>query len=355
MREIGSSPGRSAHQSGIAASRIVADAREKLASLFNVHDSAHVVFTLNCTEALNLALKGTLKAGDHVVTTSVEHNAVMRPLTALTADLGITVTKARANSDSMTDPASVEESIRSNTALIVMTHASNVTGAIQPIAECASIAHAHGIPMLVDTAQSAGCLPIDMQGLGVDMLAFSGHKGLLGPQGVGGLALGPGQLPTPLKQGGTGSDSREEKQPTILPDKYESGTPNSPGIAGLSAALDFLAEQTIPAVRHKMLTTGRLMIDGMNDVKGLTLHGPDTMEENVGVFSFTVAGHDAGTLAHKLEDKHGIMTRVGLQCAPAAHKTIGTYPDGTIRASIGYFTTEQDVAYFLESLRATVD
>jgi len=350
MREVGASPGRSAHGPGIRASRVVADAREKVADLLGVGDSSRVVFTLNCTDALNLAIKGILKHGDHVVVTGVEHNSVMRPLSAMAEQLDVAVTRARADASGVTDPDEIRKCIRSDTALIVMTHASNVTGAIQPVEECGRIAQERGVPLLVDAAQTAGCIPIDLCRLPIDMMAFSGHKGLMGPQGVGGLYVREGIDLTPLTHGGTGSASAGEVQPEMLPDKYESGTPNTPGLAGLSAALDFIASVTVEEIRSHMKRVGRVLLDGLPATDRVVLYGPRDMEQNIGVFSFTVDGRDAADVAAGLESRYGIMTRVGLHCAPAAHRAIGTFPEGTIRASIGYDTTGEEAEYFLRSL-----
>ncbi len=351
MRHIGASPGRSVHGPGIAASRIVAGAREKLANLLGRVDASRIAFTLNCTEALNLAIKGILKPNSHVVTTSVEHNSVMRPLSAMTQERGVHVSRAKANAEGVTDTDDLRRCIRPETALIVMTHASNVTGAVQPIQECGRIARQHSVPFLVDAAQTVGCYPIDLGRLQVDMMALSGHKGLLGPQGVGALYIRDGIHPLPLTQGGTGSASNEEVQPEMLPDKYESGTPNTPGIAGLSAALDFLAEETIGRIRTSICNSGEAVLRGLAGMNEIALFGPRDMALNVGIFSFTVKGRDAAATAGELERRYGIMTRIGLHCAPSAHRTIGTYPGGTIRVSIGYYTTEEEVEYFLRSLK----
>ena len=350
MREVGASPGRSAHGPGIRASRVVAEARENVATLLGVDDSSRVVFTLNCTEALNLAIKGIPQHGDHVVVTGVEHNSVMRPLSAMTKERGVAVTRAEANPDGTTDPDAVRQAIRPDTALIVMTHASNVTGAIQPVEDCGRIARERGIPFLVDAAQTAGCIPINLARLPVDMMAFSGHKGLMGPQGVGGLYIREGIDLAPLKQGGTGSASGSEDQPEMLPDKYESGTPNTPGLAGLSAALDFIASVTVEEIRSNMCRIGRVLLDGLAATDRVVLYGPRDVERNVGVFSFTVGGRDPAEVAAELERRYGIMTRVGLHCAPAAHRAIGTFPEGTIRASIGYATPREEAEHFLLSL-----
>ena len=351
MREVGASPGRSVHGPGLAASRIVADAREKLAALLGAGDASRIVFTLNCTEALNLAIKGSLAPGDHVVTTGVEHNSVMRPLSDAARTHGVTITRAKADADGMTHPEDLRDCIRPETALILMTHASNVTGAIQPIEECGRIARDHGIPFLVDAAQTAGCVPINLAALPVDMMAISGHKSLLGPQGVGALYIREGVHPAPLKHGGTGSASRQEVQPDAMPDRYESGTPNTPGIAGLSAAIDFLARETVPGIHARICDLGRAVLEGLAGIEKVRLFGPRDMASNAGVFSFTVRDQDAAVVAVRLENRYGILTRVGLQCAPSAHRAIGTYPEGTIRASIGCFTTTEETAYFLDSLK----
>ena len=350
MREIGASPGRSVHSPGIEAGRIVAGARNKLAKLFGVADASRIVFTLNCTEALNLAIKGTLKPGDHVVTSNTEHNSVMRPLSTLVQERGISLSKAKIDSEGFTDPDDVKKCIRKDTSLIVMTHASNVTGAIQPIETIGQIARERQIPFLLDAAQTAGCLPIDLGSLPVDLMAFSGHKSLMGPQGVGGLYIRDGLDLVPLKQGGTGSASSEEVQPETLPDKYESGTPNTPGLAGLSAAVDFILSVTVENIRDKICHLGSEILAGLQRMDTIELYGPNDMKNNIGIFSFTVKGRDPAAVAQELESRYGIMTRIGLHCAPSAHRTIGTFPQGTVRAGIGYFTTPSEVAHLIQSL-----
>jgi cysteine desulfurase/selenocysteine lyase len=350
MRDIGASPGRSVHRPGVEASRVVMRARENMARLLGVADASRIVFTLNCTEALNLALKGIVKEGGHVVTTGIEHNSVMRPLSALVRSRGIEITRASADSTGFTHPSGIEASVRPDTQLIVMTHASNVFGTVQPIAECGAIARKHGIPFLVDAAQTIGHLPVDLGKLPVDLLAFSGHKGLMGPQGVGGLYIGENVELTPLKEGGTGSSSSNETQPEILPDRYESGTPNTPGLAGLGAAAQFLMSETVEKVRRHIYGVGTTILDGLRSIDDITLYGPESMGHNAGVFSFRPAGADPAVLAARLEERYGIMTRVGLQCSPAAHRMMGTFPEGTVRAGIGYFTTAEEAGHFLRCL-----
>lgn len=351
MRDVGASPGRSAHLAGMEASRVVARARTLVARLFNVKDDSRVIFTLNCTEALNLGLKGILKPGERVVSTSVEHNSVMRPLSALAEERGIRVAKCRADASGIIELEDLERLLSTGAALLVMTHASNVTGAIQPVAEACRMASEKGIPVLMDAAQTAGCIPIDLEKLPAAMLAFSGHKGLFGPQGVGGIILAEGCDPEPLKHGGTGSRSSEERQPVFLPDRYESGTPNTPGLAGLAAGVEYLLSIGVDRVRRGIVETGSIMLSGLSGIPGVRLYGPGRMEDNAGVFSFTVEGRDNAVVAGELEERHGIMTRMGLQCSPSAHRAIGTYPEGTVRASIGHFTTADELRFFLDSLR----
>ncbi len=350
MREVGASPGRSVHSPGIEAGNIVADVRAKLAKLFGVPDASRFIFTLNCTEALNLAIKGILKTNDHIVTSSMEHNSIMRPLSALMQERSIKVSRAKADRAGIIDPDDLAANIRPETKLIVMTHASNVTGAIQPIETVGQIAKERDIPFLLDAAQTVGCYPINLSRLPVDIMAFSGHKSLMGPQGVGGLYIREGIDLVPLKQGGTGSASSEEFQPQELPDKYESGTPNTPGIAGLSAAIDFVSSVSVDKIRTQICQVGKIILEGLQGMDGITYYGPGDMKNNVGIFSFTVEGRDSAEVADDLESRYGIMTRVGLHCAPSAHRTIGTFPQGAIRAGIGYFSTEEEAKYLIQSL-----
>ena len=349
MREVGALSGRSVHGPGLAAGRIVAEARESLASLLGVSDSSRIIFTHNCTEALNLAIIGTLHEGDRVVVGPFEHNAVMRPLSAMARLRNVTIATIPYTMDRV-DPDAVRKCLEPGAALLVMMHASNVTGAIQPIAECGAIASELGVPFLVDAAQTAGSVPISLAELPVDMLAFSGHKSLLGPQGVGGLYIGPDVNPEPLKYGGTGSASEEIIQPDIMPDRYEGGTMNGPGLAGLGAAAGFLAERTIENVREHVMGLVDIMIEGLSDVDRLSLYSPRG-ERNAGVFSFRLKDRDPAETALELEREYLIFTRVGLHCAPTAHRALGTFPTGAVRASVSCFTSRDEVIYFVESMR----
>jgi len=353
LERAGGNPGRSGHRLSIEAARIVYDARETIAELFHAPDPLRVIFTLNVTHAINLALRGSLRPGDHVVTSSMEHNAVMRPLRALERQ-GIRLTMVSCAPDGMLDPADVARAMSAATRLVVINHASNVTGTILPVAEVAAIAHAAGVPILVDAAQSAGVLPIDVQAMGIDMLAFTGHKGLQGPPGTGGLVLNTSVDPStldPLVRGGTGSHSEFEEQPDDLPDKYESGTPNGAGIAGLAAGVRWVAERTVEAIRAHEMALTQALLDGLSAIPGVTVYGPRDAGRCTGVVSFTIAGQHVSDIGLRLDDEFAILCRVGLHCCPAAHRTIGTFPAGTVRLSPGVLTSHQDIQQTIAAVR----
>jgi cysteine desulfurase/selenocysteine lyase len=347
LERAGGNPGRSGHRLSVSAGRVVYDAREALAEFFGVLDPLRVIFTYNATHAINIVLKGFLKPGDRVVTTGVEHNAVMRPLRALEKE-GVELTVVGCGPDGSLDLADMEEAVTPGTRLVVVNHASNVSGTISPVGEVARIARGVGASVLVDAAQTAGVLPIDVQAAGIDFLAFTGHKGLLGATGTGGLALGEnvdvGEL-EPLTRGGTGSRSEFEVQPDELPDKYESGTSNAVGIAGLKAGLEFVRERGLPAIRAHELGLTRTLVEGLNGIPGVTVYGPTDATERTAVISFTAEDRRVSEIGLRLDEDFGVMSRVGLHCAPAAHRTLGTLPEGTVRLAPGPFTTVEDVEY----------
>ncbi|MDH7487195.1 MAG: aminotransferase class V-fold PLP-dependent enzyme [Anaerolineae bacterium] len=353
LNEVGASPGRSAHRLSIAAGRIVYQARETLAELFGAPDPLRIVFAANATEALNLALRGLLRPDDHVITSSMEHNSVMRPLRALERQ-GVEVTVVRCSPQGFLDPADVERALRPNTALIVLNHASNVAGTLLPVREAGAIARRHGLLFLVDTAQTAGAVPVDMQADKIDLLAFTGHKSLYGPMGTGGLVIGervdPARL-EPLTRGGTGSRSEHEEQPDFLPDRYESGTPNAVGLAGLSAGVRWVLDQGVEAIRrHEVALTQRLL-DGLQSIPGVTVYGPLDAGRQTATVSFNIAGLEPSEAGLRLDEEYGIMCRVGLHCAPAAHRTLGTFPIGTVRFGLGYFNAIEEVETALQAVR----
>lgn len=347
--DAGGNPGRSGHRMSVAAGRCVENAREALAELFHANDPSRIVFAQNATHALNLALFGVLHPGDHVVTTSLEHNSVMRPLRHLET-LGVELTVVACTQDGMLDVNNVRRALRPSTRLLVTTHGSNVVGTLMPVAALAALAREQEIVYLVDASQTAGAIPIDVQELGVDLLAFSGHKGLLGPTGTGGLYVREGVAPAPLMRGGTGSDSAHETQPDFLPDAYESGTLNVAGIAGLAAAVGFLSGIGIEAVKTHEQKLVAQFLAGASEMSGITLYGPRDAALQCGVVSFNVAGAMPSEVALILDESFEIMARSGLHCAPSAHRTLGTFPEGTLRFSFGWFNTSAEVEVALEAL-----
>jgi cysteine desulfurase / selenocysteine lyase len=345
MKEVGANPGRAGHRRANEAAGIVFDVRERIAQLFNCDDPLRVVFGANVTEALNLALTGLLQPGDHVITTSMEHNSMMRPLRALERD-GIRITVVPASSSGETDPDDIRKAIRSDTRLVAVNHASNVTGCIAPIREMGAVAREDDLLFLVDTAQSAGILSIDIQDDCIDLVAFTGHKSLYGPMGTGGLVIGERVDPLlrPLKRGGTGSRSTDEEQPDFLPDALECGTPNVVGLAGLGASLEWINDIGITAIREHEQQLLRRCCDALRNIANIRLYGPADHDNSTAIVSFNIEGADVSEVAQMLDEQFNVMCRSGLHCAPTAHRIIGTYPSGTVRFGIGYFTTEEDIA-----------
>lgn len=350
LLDVGANPGRSAHRLSQEAARLIYEAREALAELFGVEDPLRIVFTKNVTEALNIALYGLLRPGDHVITSSFEHNSVMRPLRDLEKK-GVELTVVRGSPRGEIDPDDVRKAIRPNTKLIAMVHLSNVTGTLMPIREVGAIAREYGVLFMVDAAQSAGTVKIDLKEMPVDLLAFTGHKALFGPQGTGGLYIREGleRLLDPLMRGGTGSRSEEEEQPLFLPDKYESGTPNTPGIAGLGAGARFLLKEGMEKVEAKKRQLTQTFIESLKGMKGLRLFG--TLDDSqVGIVSLKVEGMEPSELSEVLDENYGILIRAGLHCAPSAHRTIGSFPEGTVRFSFSYLNDPEEVLYAVKAL-----
>ena len=350
MTECGSNVSRGSYTEAYAAEELVYDTRAQLCRLFGggsaEPDPKNVVFTKNITESLNLLIKGLLRPGDHALVSSMEHNAVMRPLGQL-AKKGIRFTRVPCAADGSMDPAEVEKRIEDSTRAVIMLHASNVCGTVLPAAEVGSVCRARGIRFILDTAQTAGVLPVSMEALGADAVAFTGHKGLLGPQGTGGFLVREEMVPElePLITGGTGSISHTEDVPDFMPDRFEAGTPNLPGIAGLHAALGWLLAQpegSIPA--HEQRLTERFLgqMAGLEEEGLIRVIGKRGTEGRTGVVSIVPLGLDPAELAFRLDERYGIAARVGLHCAPAAHRTLGTWPAGTVRFSFGIFNTEAE-------------
>ncbi len=350
LNNAAGNPGRAGHRLSAAAAGIVADARAAVAELLHVVDPTRIVFTHNATQALNIALDSLLQPGAHVVTTSVEHNSLMRPLRHLER-AGVELTVVACGRDGTLDVAAVRKAFRANTCLLVVAHASNAIGTLLPIADLAALAHARGVPLLVDAAQTAGAVPIDVQALGVDMLAFTGHKALLGPTGTGGLYIRPGLELSPLMRGATGSDSAYEIQPLFMPDVHESGTVNVTGLAGLAASVRYLLDVGIDTVRaHREMLVTRFLT-AMSSVAWTTIYGPADAARRCGIVSFNVAGASSSEVALLLDDSFGVMARAGLHCAPAAHRTLGTFPNGSVRFSFGWFNTPEEVDAAILALR----
>ncbi|MBN1844626.1 MAG: aminotransferase class V-fold PLP-dependent enzyme [Sedimentisphaerales bacterium] len=354
-RTIGASAGRGAYREALAAEDIIRQTRRGLAELLNIPDPENVIMTFNCTDGLSLAIKGLLtEPASHVITTRMDHNSVLRPLGALREQLDIEISYLAADGQGLTDPEDLRRSIGPRTRLIVVVHGSNVCGSLQDIAAMGAIAREHQIPFVVDAAQTVGHLPLDMQELPVDVLAFPGHKALLGPLGTGALYIRSGMETRirPLKEGGTGSRSEIPLQPEMMPDRFESGSHNLIGIAGLLAGLTYLRRRGLAAIRARETELINIFLEQTADVAGLTVYGPRRPAERVGVFSVSIAGYEPAELAAILEDRFGLLTRPGLHCAPFAHETLGTLGrGGTVRFSFGCFLSEDDVVFAAEALR----
>ena len=354
----GASAGRGAYAEAKACEGIMALCRRRIAALINAEAPERIVFALNGSEALAVVIRGLLNTaprGTHAMATAMEHNSVLRPLNALADQAGIEPEFVPCDPRSgLVDPGDIRRRIRRETRLIACVHVSNVTGTIQPIGEVAAIARHAGVPCLIDAAQSAGHLNIDVQALGADFVAFSGHKGLLGPLGTGVLYVRPGaerNLPT-MKEGGTGTISEQAVHPQTMPDKYEIGSHNAIGLAGLSEGAAWLLDRGVGGIREHDEALCKLFLSRTADIEGLTVYGPRETDRRAGVFSVNVAGMGPGELAAALDADFGICTRPGVHCAPLAHRTIGTHPRGTCRLSFGPFTTEGDIALAAEALAA---
>ena len=348
-------PGRSGHRMSLDAGRILLGCREALAQLLHVADPLSVLFCLNCTDGLNIAIKGLLPKGGHVVTTALEHNAVLRPLGTLRQRGLVEFDAAPFNRSGQVTPSALEALIRPNTRLAVVTHVSNVTGMVQPLEEIIPMFHRHGIPVVVDGAQSAGHIPLDLDRLGADAYVTAGHKGLLGPQGVGIMVLSSNCRPLTLREGGTGSASLELTQPQELPDRYECGTAATPVIAGLWSAVEFLQRfETVLMAQEQRLRAQ--LLEGLSAIDHVRLLTPtDPALPGVGVVSFTLGDMDSSAVGDYLEQRYVIACRPGLHCAPLVHRAMGTAQNGAIRFSIGAFTTEREIQRAVAAVAALAE
>jgi cysteine desulfurase / selenocysteine lyase len=353
-RQSLANPGRAGHKMAVEAERALDDARHLLNQFFHGEGKERFVFTLNCTDALNMAFKGLLQDGDHVVTTNLEHNSVSRPLRAMEIAGLISLTRVAADGGGTIDPDAIRQAITSRTRLVAMTHASNVLGTVQPIAEIGHIAQARGLLFLVDAAQTAGVLPIDVQALHIDLLAFPGHKSLLGPTGTGALYVGPRCRIGAWREGGTGGDSSSETQPLELPYFLEGGTPNVLGVAGLTAGIKYVQERGLEKIHSHEVALCQRLARKLEEIGGYEVFGHQDQSRRVGTLSFRSAALPATEIGGILDQAFQIAIRPGLHCAPYIHRAIGTFPDGTVRMSPGPFTTEADVDALADALAEIV-
>ena len=350
MVNNGTSSGRGSYKKAMQSDYIVYECRKLIGKLFNFDNPKKVIFTSNVTDSLNIAMRGILKENDHVITSSLEHNAVWRCLKTLERDINIKIDTVECSKDGITNQQDIKKYIKKDTALIVFTQASNVLGTIQPIREIGAIAREHNIPFLVDSAQSAGAMKIDVKEDNIDILAFTGHKSLLGPMGTGGLIINTDIDIKPLKAGGTGGDSAYEYQPDYYPNHLETGTSNVSGIAGLREAIKFLNEEGIENIHNKEKELTKYALEKLETVKDIEIYGPKDCEKMLSVISFNIKDKIPEDVGSILNQKYDIMLRAGLHCAPTAHSVIGTKERGTLRIGLGYFNEKEDIDKLVEAL-----
>ena len=346
---------RGAHGGALEASRTVFGTREKLARLFSCRRADHVVFTANSTEALNIAINGTIHRGDHVISTDCEHNSVLRPLYRLEEERGVELDFVLADRQGRVDYSDFERLMRPNTRAVVCTHCSNLTGNIMDLERISDIAHRHGALLLVDASQTAGTVPIHMEALGVDVLCFTGHKGLMGPQGTGGLCIRPGVEIAPWKVGGSGVHSYDRHHPMEYPTRLEAGTLNSHGIAGLSAALDVILERGVEDIQRAEHALMQRFYEGVRDIPGVTVYGDFSVPERCAIVALNIRDYDSSAVSDELTVTYGIATRPGAHCAPRMHKALGTTEQGAVRFSFSFYNTEQEVDAAIAAVRAIAE
>ena len=355
MRTYCANPGRGSHAMSVQSAMAVNNCREQLSKLLNLDNDLNICFTKNATEALNIAIIGSLSAGDHVITTNMEHNSVLRPLHTLQKNGKINLSIVEGDSFGEIDPNSILKKINKKTKMVVCTLSSNVNGIIMPIYQIGEICRKKGILFLLDASQGLGSIPIDFSKMYVSMIAFPGHKGLLGPQGTGGLYVSPNIRLKPLMQGGTGSQSESLLQPNIMPDLFESGTLNTPGIVGLGAAVGYLNETGIDVVHSKKCDITQRLYDGISQIKGIKLYSPADMRKNSGIVAFNINNCDSSDISYLLDNRYKIACRSGLHCAPLAHAFFNTLKSGIVRFSTGLFNTYEEIDYTVESVAKIVN
>lgn len=349
FRTCGANPGRGGHRMSLDASRLVFSARETVADFFSISDASRLVFTSGATESINTALFGLLNRGDHVVTTAMEHNSVLRPLRVL-EKAGVSLSIVAADETGLVSVDDIAAACTDSTRLVVMTHCSNVSGTFQPVEAVSAFCRSHNLLLLVDAAQTAGHIPIDVNALGIDLLAVPGHKGLLAPPGIGCLYVREGVQIRPLIHGGTGGQSEQEEMPLQMPERLESGTLNTPGIAGLKAGVEFIMNVGIEAIVAHEQRLVSLLVRSLRALEGVTVYGPVGRAQHGGAISFSCKNRDSSEIGFILDQDYDIMVRVGLHCAPGAHRMLGTFPEGTVRVSPGYFTTVEQIEFFVQAV-----
>jgi cysteine desulfurase / selenocysteine lyase len=351
LSHFGVSPGRSGHSLSLKAAREVFETRELIAGFFNAPASERVIFTANATQGLNMAIKGVLQPGDHVIISAIEHNSVYRPVRYLEQKGRIDLSVATCDQQGNIDLHELQTLFRSNTRMVMINHGSNVLGTVQPIREIGACCRERGVLFVVDAAQTAGLIPIDLQADYIDILVFSGHKKLYGPPGIGGMVIGTSLQIDPMLHGGTGSRSESDVHPDFYPDRLEAGTPNTLGIIGLKAGIQWVQAQGLDHLRNHTITLTRMLADRLRQMDHITLHGPQIQYNTLPLLSITNKNQNPADVALLLDRDHGILTRPGLHCAPLAHKTAGTFPQGTLRFSFGAFNTAEEVERVVEALK----
>ena len=354
MKNYCANPGRAGHKLSMRAAREIYNARENIAKLFNIDNPMNIIFTSNATDSLNLAIKGSVNENDHIITTSMEHNSVIRPIKALEA-YGVENTVVNCDKHGFLNIEDLEKAIKPNTKLIVTTHASNVCGTLVDIKKVGEIAKKHKILYLVDASQTAGVYNIDTKEMNIDMLAAPGHKCLFGPQGTGILYIREGLNVNILKEGGTGSKSEDLFQPNLVPDKYESGTHNTPGIAGLNAGVKFILEQGIDNIRKQEEDLCQYMMDKLNEVPNVIIYGPQNVKYKAAVIALNLGNMDSGEVTFLLDSQYDIAVRSGIHCSPLAHMTLGTLEQGVVRFSLGYFNTKEEIDKVIDALKEIIN
>ena len=350
-RQGAANPGRSGHRMAVAAEAKIAEARARIARLLNAESPDRIVLTLNATDALNIAIKGLLRPGDHVVTSVLEHNSINRPLSALEQAGAISVTRIGAEADGSLSVDAVREALTPATRLIALTHGSNVLGVVNDAAALGAAAMGHGAILLLDASQTAGVVPIDVQAAQVDLVAFPGHKGCFGPMGTGALYVKPGRVLRAFREGGTGFGAESELQPETMPFHLEGGTPNAHGLAGLAAGLEFLEREGVEKIGAHERDLALRFAEEARRIPGVTVWSAKSPGKQIGPVSLSVRGRDPASVGAALDERHGIACRPGLHCAPGTHRHLGTFPGGTVRFSFGYFNTAVDVEAAAAALR----